>query len=68
MLRLLPIPEGFLCEPHKVCVRTMISQVIYPEGCEECIRMVFAEALEQALARTKEIVAKQGYQIHESHS
>ena len=64
MLRLLPIPEGFVCEPHKVCVRTMIAQVVYPEGCEDCIRMVFAEALAQALANTRQIVAKQGYKLN----
>ena len=61
------MPNGFACEPHKVFVRTMISQVVYPEGCEECIRAAFAEALEKALATTKALVNKQGYEIYEPH-
>lgn len=52
-LRLLPVAGGFACVPHKVFINLMISSVNYPDGCEECIRAAFAEALERALEENK---------------
>jgi hypothetical protein len=47
---LLELENGqYACGDHQNVVKPMIASVFFPDGCEECTRKAFAEALESTL-------------------